>query len=287
MRCVKPFVSGSAAFGCGQCMPCRSLKQATWAHRIILEATDVGESNCSFVTLTYRDEAWTLEPKHTQDWLKRLRKRLSGRKLRYYLVGEYGEKTFRPHYHAALFGVGPCRGGIHVGGECQCPACSVVRETWGYGFVMVAPLAIASAQYIAGYVTKKMTHRLDTRLGGRHPEFARMSLNPGIGADAMHNVASDMMRWDLENTLQDVPFGLRYGRRVLPLGRYLRGKLRKAIGREENAPAEALQEGANKLQLVRRFAWDNDRSVSSVFEEINSPYAALLTARDNRKGKKL
>jgi len=47
----------------------------------------------TFLTLTYRDEALpdgnTLEPNHTRDFLKRLRKGNDNR-LRYFLVGEYG-----------------------------------------------------------------------------------------------------------------------------------------------------------------------------------------------------
>jgi len=35
--------------------------------------------------------------------MKRLRKHYSGRTIRYYMCGEYGENMGRPHYHAVFF----------------------------------------------------------------------------------------------------------------------------------------------------------------------------------------
>lgn len=69
-----------------------------------------------------------------------------------------------------------------------------------------------------------------------------MSLRPGIGLDAMHDVASTLMEFDLDKTLTDVPVSLRVGSRQLPLGRYLRKNLRTMIGRDEKAPQEAIDE---------------------------------------------
>ena len=59
----------------------------------------------SFVTLTYDDnhlpEYNSLNYKHFQDFMKRLRKSNNG--VRFYMCGEYGEDFSRPHYHALLF----------------------------------------------------------------------------------------------------------------------------------------------------------------------------------------
>lgn len=57
------------------------------------------------------------------------------------------------------------------------------------------------------------------------------------------------------------------------------------VGKDEKAPEEALQEAANRLQLLRAYAFQNDRSVASVFEEINGPYAAALNAKISIRGK--
>lgn len=277
MKCIKPFVAGGAAFGCGQCMPCRFNRRRIWAHRLMLEAKC--HDRKSFATLTYEKEpeGSSVNVKHVQDWLKRLRKKLQPEKIRYFVVGEYGETTWRPHYHAALFGVG-CDTGPVLGGTCQCRGCSVVRETWGFGHTMLGNLELKSAQYLCGYVTKKMTHREDPRLLGRAPEFARMSLVPGIGANAMWDVSSEIMRYRLDEKLVDVPNGLRHGKTVLPLGRYLRQQLRRQIGREKQSRAVV---EAKELPVVRAFAWANQRSVASVYEEVNEGVEAKCLAKLN------
>lgn len=185
----------------------------------------------SFVTLTYDNEhlpsGASLVPKHTQLFLKLLRKRLGPeRPLRYYLVGEYGDETQRPHYHAALFGVSPLEW-------------ELVQSCWPHGAVdnpvkkRLGTLTLESAQYIAGYVTKKMTAHDDVRLNGRYPEFARMSLRPGIGATAIPSIADSLndehgARYLAANL--DVPLHLNQGRKTLPLGKYLRKGLRDAMG---------------------------------------------------------
>ena len=231
----------------------------------------------SFLTLTYSDQAMpksgtglgTLEPKHTQDWLKRLRsawtlhignlEKLSGptgtstlkKNLRYYLVGEYGDETFRPHYHAALFGLPTCsRLGLPIrSGGCPCAICTLVRNTWGHGNTHVGTLEPASARYLAGYIEKKMTRSDDPRLGDRHPEFSRMSLRPGIGADMMDEVASTLLQFDIVDATQgDVPSSLRHGSRTLPLGRYLTRRLRTRVGKEANAPQETITQRAEEMR---------------------------------------
>lgn len=208
----------------------------------------------SFATLTYADEnlpeGGSLVPRDMQLWLKRLRKEVGP--LRYFLVGEYGDQTWRPHYHAALFGVGP-------------EMALEVQNTWGLGHTMLGTLNEQSAAYVAGYVTKKMTSEEDKRLCGRHPEFARMSLRPGIGADAMGDVAHVLFSAAGAAHVArsgDVPAILRSGGKARPLGRYLRRKLREEMGfattggqekpaRDQAAEVRALSEAAGGAAAYR------------------------------------
>lgn len=280
MRCRYPFVEREHAYPCGQCMPCRFNRRRIWTHRLMLEAAD-HDSSC-FVTLTYDPgkvpENGTLRPDHLRDWLKRFRRRIEPVRVRYFACGEYGDRNGLPHYHVAVFGWPPCQL-LRPRGVCPCTSCTVVGETWGFGFVFVGTLEQASAAYVCGYVTKKMTSSSDPRLRGRYPEFSRMSLKPGIGADAMWSVASEMMRYDAE-----VPTSLHHGKKGWPLGRYLRAKLKEMTGREKGATAEDLQRLAENLQAVRSFAWANDRAVSSVYEELSEGLEKKLSMKHKEKG---
>lgn len=250
------------AFGCGQCLPCRINRRRIWANRITLEASQYKDN--TFMTLTYSDEnlppEMSLDPLALTLFLKRLRKWYDtqyGKKLRYYGVGEYGDQSQRPHYHLAVFGFPNCERGRTVqrrNSGC-CTYCDTVSNLWGFGRVELAPLEPGSASYVAGYVTKKLTAKDDPRLEGRHPEFARMSNRPGIGAGVMDDIASGIMELELE--FDDVPEVIRVGKRKYPLGRYLRRNLRKKLGRDEKTPETVQTEIQEKLRPLREIAEAN------------------------------
>lgn len=262
----------------------------------MLEANEK-EDNC-FVTLTYSDEnlpggvdGATLQPKDLQDWLKRFRSAIQPTKVRYFAVGEYGDRTWRPHYHLALFGWPQCRYGFSRYTDRRkdcCSCCDVIRETWGLGHIAVGSLETSSAQYIAGYVTKKMTFNDDPRLKGRHPEFARMSLRPGIGAFFMHDVASELLKLNLEQTQDDVPSSLRHGSRELPLGRYLQRRLRSLVGKEVDTPEAQKIKHQEKMRPMFEAARKdrNNPSVKSQILKANKQAVLNMTARNALKGKK-
>lgn len=262
MRCRYPIVTSGRAFGCGRCTECRITKRRTWTHRIMLEALQYQE-NC-FLTLTYADEFLpngnTLVPSDLQKFLKRLRKVYEPLTFRFFACGEYGEgESSRPHYHLILFGLPTCARGMsrwnREGTRC-CPVCELYRKTWGRGNIYAGTVSEQSAAYTCGYVVKKMTQADDERLDGRHPEFARMSNRPGIGAGMMDEVASSLMEHRLEDA-EDVPVMLRHGNKTWPLGKYLRRRLRKRIGREENAPQQILEKIKEEMRPLREVAFAN------------------------------
>jgi hypothetical protein len=174
---------------CGQCILCRLEHARQWAVRITHEAQLHTES--SFVTLTYDDEHL---PPHNglnyadlQKFWKRLRKAIGP--LRYYAVGEYGDQTHRPHYHACIFGHAFTANRTIVR---QQPTLlwtnPVLEAAWGLGHVSVGALTFQTAQYTASYVTKKLNNkrryvRLDEETGELVPLVqprAFMSLRPAV-----------------------------------------------------------------------------------------------------------
>lgn len=229
---------GALPCGCGQCLPCLINRRRVWSHRMLLESYKHGDS--CFATLTYDDEhlpiGRTLVPRDYQLWIKRLRRMLAPEKVRFFLSGEYGTLTRRPHYHAALFGLSAELGGGVDG------LSGVVHESWGQGHTFVGELSWESAQYIAGYVTKKLGSQevLDE---GQRPEFHRMSLRPGIGFGAVADIGRALSAdagLEFVARTGDVPNSLRHGSRVLPLGRYLRRGLRGELGfGSKDTPSEA------------------------------------------------
>lgn len=203
-----------------------------------------------------------LVPKQLQDWLKRFRAAYSPNKIRFYACGEYGDESWRPHFHCVVFNYPNCLYGEsryqkYRVKDC-CVHCDFIRDTWGKGLVHLMELNDHTAQYCAQYVTKKLTDVGHPALKGLPPEFARMS--QGIGKLAMWEVASTLLEFNLVDTQDDVPSSLRHGTRLLPLGRYLRKELRKMVGRDEKAPEASLQAIEEELRPLRESAFEGSRS---------------------------
>lgn len=264
MICIDPAKVSGGSFACGKCPPCRVNKQRLWASRLILESCLHRAS--WFVTLTYADghlpAGGSVCPAHLRDFLKRLRERARPELLRFFGVGEYGDRTFRPHYHCVVFGLSDY---------------SLVEKSWQFGFVHVLPLSIRLARYCCGYVTKKMTKRSDPRLQGRHPEFVRMSRMPGIGAGAGAVVAAHVVKPYgvlAYGVTGDVPKEIRFEGKKWPLGRYIRQKIRVAAGLPMGREDQRLVEPAESLSSE---AW------VKAFEALEAKRARVKAARASGK----
>ena len=227
MICKNPYLKDGVPFGCGQCLPCKLNRRRLWTHRIMLES--MAHINSSFVTLTYDDKNLprdlSLNPDDTKNFIKRLRKRV-GKGLRYYLVGEYGERGKRPHYHAILFGYPRCDYGIPriIGKKsCRCEKCKTIENTWKKGHTYLGELTTKSAQYVANYTTKKKTREKKfIEEQGLYPEYARMSNRPGIGALSLECIVECLeseIGSEIIANRGDVPLNLKHGGKSFPLGR--------------------------------------------------------------------
>ncbi len=219
---------------CGKCQGCRTSQKQLKTHRIMLEASS-HEHNC-FVTLTYNEENFpadaSLSPDDLKKYFYRLRQAISPTRFRYFAVGEYGTSGARginPHYHLCLFGIGP---------EYEREICAAWTVPKGskrgqpIGFVHIGELTPQSAAYVAGYVQKKNTYNEQMYEDlGIHPEFCRASNRPyGIGGNAVKILADVLLAHpECFTPAGDVPISLKHGNRILPLGKYLREKLREEL----------------------------------------------------------
>jgi hypothetical protein len=223
--------SNKISIPCGQCIGCRLERSRQWAMRCMHEA-QLHEENC-FITLTYNDKHlpkdYSLNHRHFQLFLKRLRKNIAPKRIRFYMAGEYGSKFGRPHYHAAIFGWSPKdktllkrtgSGSIIYKSEeladCWKIRTPGTRQYESLGYSSVGDVTFESAAYIARYIVSKQTGNLDPnhynwcdrQTGEIHylkPEYNKMSLRPmsgiigdpgGIGAEWYKKFKSDVYPHD-------------------------------------------------------------------------------------------
>jgi hypothetical protein len=207
MKCLHPtqFVQGSAYVPCGQCKPCRLNRKAEWVTKLKLEQKFYGDQ-CAFVTLTYapdtlplsnRFKGGILYKEHAQLFMKRFRKNYKkaydhDEPIRYFTVGEYGEKSGNAHFHIILFGVDHVRARSIVEKSWQVHPdyfkvrdqyyCDMKMLNYGklIGRVQCADLRKGGFAYVTGYVMKKLTNP-DSFADRRNPEFALQSRKPALG----------------------------------------------------------------------------------------------------------
>lgn len=148
----------------------------------------------SFLTLTYDNdkvpEDFSLNHNHIQLFMKRLRRQVG--KIRFFMCGEYGEKTSRPHYHICLFGEDFTmdREVYSVNNGNTLYSSRTLDDVWGLGSCQIGDLSVQSASYVARYVVNKQYGDLyeiaDPATGEifvRTPPYCKMSLKPGIGRE--------------------------------------------------------------------------------------------------------
>lgn len=182
---------------CGQCLGCRLQRARDWSLRIMHEA-QMHPQNC-FVTLTYNEQnlppSNQLNYTHFQLFMKRLRFRYKATRIRFYMCGEYGEATQRPHYHACLFNWMPPDQKLYSKRDgLRLYSSETLDGLWALGETKTGALTLQSAGYTARYIMAKRT--------GNHPgakpvpEFNKMSLRPGIGATWLERFRSDVFPCD-------------------------------------------------------------------------------------------
>lgn len=256
---------------CEQCSGCREGQARSWALRCLHESYS-HEQN-SFLTLTVDQEhAQAVFPGGSlcyppfQKFIRAFRKKLK-KKVRFFMCGEYGERFSRPHYHSVIFGWFPTEEDRTLYKDTQAGplyTSRLISGLWENGFHTVGRFDISCALYVAGYVNKKINGKLKEQwYQGREPEFAKMSLKPGLGEGFYKSFTGDMYRKD-GITLR--------GGAVVPIPRYY-DKLH-----ERYHPSHMAKVKLKRMEPNPQRDWNNTPDRLAVREEVHK----ARLARRNR-----
>lgn len=186
-------------FPCGLCIGCRIDRSKDWSVRCVLEASQHKE-NC-FITLTYDQEhlpaGGSLNFRDLTLFMKRLRKKFSDCKIRYYGVGEYGAKLQRPHFHIILFGFDfPDKRLWSKSLGNYLYRSASLESLWTYGYSTIGSVSLQSCAYVARYIQKKFLgcnkEEVLNHYGDKVPEDSRMSRRPGIASEWFEQYSTDI-----------------------------------------------------------------------------------------------
>lgn len=205
MECYHPIsLPDRGNVPCGKCYACLYNKTSDWTLRLQIEyeKNQIPNTSTLFVTLTYEDGSLptvtrsgitfgVLNKRHIQLWLKRLRKRLEPYRVRYFLCGEYGPRTLRPHYHAIIFGY-PF--------DLERAKEDIVK-TWSKGFVVVKKVKSTHFAYCAKYCSSYTLLPQHLRSKSFRP-FLLCSRRPAIGSAYLTDNMVEFHRQTLINSVR-------------------------------------------------------------------------------------
>lgn len=164
---------------CGKCDTCRYERAQEWAIKLINEAK-YHKKGC-FITLTFDNKilldkeskaykygarvGFAYDINKSKDYftkfIKRLRKAYTGTPISYYHIGEYGEKTHRPHHHAIIYGINFTENGMNrpemrvsKSGKVQYYS-QLLEDLWACGMTSIQDLNPRNIMYISQYCLKK------------------------------------------------------------------------------------------------------------------------------------
>lgn len=262
MRCFSPITIKNTKNGvttkldvpCGKCAACLSRERKTWQTRLELE--NRYSTNAKFVTLTYADQYLVygervtpegeiikgvpvLNKVHIQNFFKRFREK-NKNKIKYYLVGEYGETTQRPHYHMLLFN------SDNKGDQLKID----ILESWKKGSVDIGTVTQRSISYTLNYMSKdKLQRNLET--------FRLMS--KGLGLEYANRNAD----WHRASKHRDY-ITIEGGERA-PIPRYLKQKIYNKF--TSSVQAKIKEAEMQKLQEKKDKDWRKKNPIGNQFAD--------------------
>lgn len=225
---------------CGKCIGCQLDRARDWSQRLMAEYKS--SVNAYFITLTYDDEhlpkSNQLQKKEAQFFVKSLkdyfRKHFNFYGIKYYLVGEYGSSSWRPHYHLIVYNLPLDLKDFELLGL-KAPEkkflfrlqekekCSsgllyssiFLNKMWNKGINRVGQVSAESCAYVARYCNKKISRDYDIKEALKEinfqPEFMLCSKNLG-------------KKWYLDNAnnLLDNHLKITFNGKIVGLPRYFK-----------------------------------------------------------------
>lgn len=274
---------------CGKCPQCVARRVSAWSFRLMQE--DKKSISSYFITLTYdtknipisRAGYKNLSKRDVQLFIKRLRKNHhdaarkeatrcgnnvnsqerggsdGDRSIKYYAVGEYGGKTFRPHYHIILFNA----------------ELELIQPSWDKGHVHYGYVTGASVGYTMKYISKPgkiPLHRNDDR----QPEFALMS--KGLGKDYL---TPQMCQWHKQDLLNRMYLNYDGGKKC-SMPRYYKDRIYSQAERSEIAgyqkgqiEKKTIQEVEKAYASEKNYARDKNESVKAAYRKMYADYSRI------------
>lgn len=131
-----------------------------------------------------RNELLVLNPYDQNLFFKRLRKLIAEKydeKICYYLVSEYGGRTYRPHWHGILF---------FNSDELTSSICELVSKSWSYGRTDCSLSRGSAAGYVASYINSFVDLPV---FFNRHKEIKPKSYHSkGLSVNSLFRQSSDI-----------------------------------------------------------------------------------------------
>lgn len=291
-KCISPIrlKDADAVVPCGRCYPCKMRRVSAWSFRLMKEAER--SRSAFFLTLTYDNDHVPVSPNgfltldipkkdvsgkyissHVQLFLKRLRYYNEDNNkwpLKYYMCGEYGSESMRPHYHIILFNCEISNllgekyanqakmGNLLLDGkqEFKC-------DSWPCGHITVGDFSMGSVGYTLKYISK------DSQVGkfdrdDRVREYSRMSKSLGD-----NYLTDDMKKWHKDDPLNRMYCVTVEGDK-LTMPRYYKEKIytqwqRKSIG--YHMEKKALEEYMKMRTDERLVSEERDEAIRKHYSE--------------------
>lgn len=249
---------------CSKCPECLKRKGSEWSFRLRIHEKQV--MSAYFLTLTYDTASvpltergfMSLDKRAVQLFFKRLRRdhERAGRyyldePIKYFIVGEYGGVSMRPHYHAIVFNAcidlfvdaEHCKELAMFGCDGRRP---VKCPQWKFGHITVGKVTAASIGYTLKYMMKRgkvPQHKNDDRL----PEFRLMSKR--LGANYM---SDSMIQWHKEDLDNRMYVPIEDGKKI-SMPRYYKDKIYSKEERERLKEVYAAVMIEKYIETVKEF----------------------------------